>query len=140
MMLFSLQRARKQRKIILWKTYFQWFLIIVTKNHKKYTLTWQTTKQVVLLVWLLRVNTMTRIFGGRFNGQCYFSVNKSSHRKKTFQCVSSRLDSSLDLDANGHQSSFWFNSCSHGVKIEVKQVDDNYTWLYNENQYLYVEL
>jgi len=26
------------------------------------------------------------------------------------------------------------------VKIEVKQVDDNYTWLYNENQYLYVEL
>jgi len=29
---------------------------------------------------------------------------------------------------------------THGVKIEVKQVDDNYTWLYNENQYLYVEL
>jgi len=28
----------------------------------------------------------------------------------------------------------------HGVKIEVKQVDDNYTWLYNENQYLYVKL
>jgi len=26
------------------------------------------------------------------------------------------------------------------VKIEVKQVDDNYTWLYNENQYLNVEL
>jgi len=33
-----------------------------------------------------------------------------------------------------------FNSCSYGVKIEVKQVDDNYTWLYNENQYLFVEL
>jgi len=31
---------------------------------------------------------------------------------------------------------FDLNSC----KIEVKQVDDNYTWLYNENQYLYVEL
>jgi len=26
------------------------------------------------------------------------------------------------------------------MKIEVKQVDDNHTWLYNENQYLYVEL
>ena len=24
--------------------------------------------------------------------------------------------------------------------MEVKQVDDNYTWLYNKNQYLYVEL
>ena len=35
---------------------------------------------------------------------------------------------------------FDLNSCSHGVKIEVKQVDDNYTWLYGENQYLYVEL
>ena len=35
---------------------------------------------------------------------------------------------------------FDLNSCSHRVKIEVKQVDDNYTWLYNENQYLYVEL
>ena len=35
---------------------------------------------------------------------------------------------------------FDLNSCSHGVKIEVKQVDDNYTWLYNENKYLYVEL
>jgi len=32
------------------------------------------------------------------------------------------------------------NSCSRGVKIEVKQGDDNYTWLYNENQYFYVEL
>jgi len=29
---------------------------------------------------------------------------------------------------------------SHGLKIEVKQVDDNYSWLYNENQDLYVEL
>ena len=28
----------------------------------------------------------------------------------------------------------------HGVKIEVKQVDDNNSWLYNENQQLYVEL
>jgi hypothetical protein len=28
---------------------------------------------------------------------------------------------------------FDLSSCSHGVKIEVKQVDDNYTWLYNEN-------
>jgi len=35
---------------------------------------------------------------------------------------------------------FDLNSCSHRVKIEVKQVDNNYTWLYNENQYLYVEL
>ena len=26
------------------------------------------------------------------------------------------------------------------MKIEVKQVDDNYTWLYNENQYLNVDL
>jgi len=25
-------------------------------------------------------------------------------------------------------------------EIEVKQVDDNYTWLYNENHYLYVKL
>ena len=32
------------------------------------------------------------------------------------------------------------HSGSHGVKIEVKQVDDNYTWLYNENEYLKVEL
>jgi len=35
---------------------------------------------------------------------------------------------------------FDLNSRSHEVKIEVKQVDDNYTWLYNENQYSYVEL
>jgi len=31
---------------------------------------------------------------------------------------------------------FDLNSCSHGVK----QVDENYTWLYNENQYLHVDL
>ena len=43
----------------------------------------------------------------------------------------------MQTDIN-HQ--FDLNSCSHGVKIEVKQVDDNDSWLYNENQYLYVEL
>ena len=42
----------------------------------------------------------------------------------------------MQMDIN---SQFDLNSCSQGVKIEVKQVDDNYTWLYNENQYLYVE-
>ena len=35
---------------------------------------------------------------------------------------------------------FDLNSWTHGEQIEVKQVDDNYIWLYNENQYLYVEL
>ena len=35
---------------------------------------------------------------------------------------------------------FYLNSFSHGVKIGVKQFDDNNTWLYNENQYLFVEL
>ena len=43
----------------------------------------------------------------------------------------------MQTDTNRY---FDLNSCSHGVKIEVKQVDNNYTWLYNENQYLYVEL
>jgi len=43
----------------------------------------------------------------------------------------------MQMDINHH---FQLNSCSHGVKIEVKQVDDNNKWLYNENQYLYVEL
>ena len=43
----------------------------------------------------------------------------------------------MQTDINRH---FDLNSISHEVKIEVKQVDDNYTWLYNENQYLYVEL
>ena len=43
----------------------------------------------------------------------------------------------MEMDINRH---FDLNSCSHGVKIEVKQVDDNYTLLYNENQYLYVEI
>ena len=43
----------------------------------------------------------------------------------------------MQTDINHH---FDLNSCSHGVKIEVKQVDDNYIWLYNENQYLNVEL
>ena len=43
----------------------------------------------------------------------------------------------MQTDINHH---FYLNSFSQGVKIEVKQVDDNYTWLYNENQYLYVEL
>ena len=43
----------------------------------------------------------------------------------------------MQTDIKGH---FNLNSCSHGVKIEVKQVDDNYTWLYKENQYLCVEL
>ena len=35
---------------------------------------------------------------------------------------------------------FDLSSCSHRVKIKVKQIDDNYTRLYNENQYLFVEL
>ena len=35
---------------------------------------------------------------------------------------------------------FYVNSFSQGVKIKVKQVVDNHTWLYNGNQYLYVEL
>jgi len=42
----------------------------------------------------------------------------------------------MQTDINRH---FDLNSCSHGVKTE-KQVDDNYLWLYNENQYLYVDL
>jgi len=37
----------------------------------------------------------------------------------------------MQTDINRH---FYLNSFSQGVKIEVKQVDDNYTWLYNENQ------
>jgi len=41
------------------------------------------------------------------------------------------------MDINCH---FDLSSCSYGMKIKVKQVDDNYTWLYNENQCLYVEL
>jgi len=68
---------------------------------------------------------------------------KFSHWEKEFQCVSLDSHSSLDLDAKGHQlsfSDFDLNSCSHRVKIEVKQVNDNYTSLYNENQYLNVEL
>jgi len=47
------------------------------------------------------------------------------------------LAPTLETDINRH---FDLNSFSHGVKIEVKQVDDNYTRLYKENQYLYVEL
>jgi len=45
----ELQNSRKSfyRKCIL-----KWFLILVTKNHWKYNLTQQTTKYVVLLVWL----------------------------------------------------------------------------------------
>jgi len=43
----------------------------------------------------------------------------------------------MEMDINHY---FDLKSCSHRVKIEVKQVDDNYIWLYNENQYLYVEL
>ena len=43
----------------------------------------------------------------------------------------------MQTDINCH---FDLNSYSDGVKIEVKQVDDYHTWLYNENQYLYVEL
>jgi len=43
----------------------------------------------------------------------------------------------MQTEINRH---FDLNSCSHGVTTEAKQVDDNYTWLYNENQYLYVEL
>ena len=43
----------------------------------------------------------------------------------------------MQTDINRH---FDLNSCSHGVKIETKQVDDNDSWLYNEDQQLYVEL
>jgi len=43
----------------------------------------------------------------------------------------------MQMDINHH---FDLNLCSHGVKIEVKQVDDNSIWLYNENQNLSVEL
>ena len=87
------------------------------------------------------MSTFWRLFwGGRLNGRYYFSVKKSSHREKNFSVLAAIYTLGLDLDANGHQSLFWFKSMRHGVKIEVKQVDDNYTWLYNENQYLYVEL
>ena len=44
-------------------------------------------------------------FGVRLNGQCYFSVRNQVIGRKKFN-VSSRQDSSLDPDANGHQSSF----------------------------------
>ena len=54
-------------------------------------------------------------------------------RNPVIGSVSSRLESRL-------KSHFDLNSCSHGVNIEVKQVDDNYIWFYYENQYLYVEL
>jgi len=57
-------------------------------------------------VYLSAQIILTVIFGGRVNGGCYFSVMKSGHWEKTFQCVSSHLDSRLDLDANGHQSLF----------------------------------
>ena len=70
---------------------------------------------------------MTLILRGWLNSQWYFSVKKSSHWEKIVQCVSLDSNSSLELDANR-------------VKIEVKQVDNNYIWLYNENQYLNVEL
>ena len=43
----------------------------------------------------------------------------------------------MQMDIKCH---FDLNLCSHGVKIEVKQVLDNDSWLYNENQYLHVEL
>jgi len=43
----------------------------------------------------------------------------------------------MQMGINRH---FDLNSCSHGVKTEVKQVNDNNSQLYNENQYLYVEL
>jgi len=43
----------------------------------------------------------------------------------------------MQMDINRH---FDLNSCSHGVKIEVNQVDDNDSWLYKENQYLYIKL
>ena len=70
--------------------------------------------------------------------QCH-EIHSSGEKK--FHCVSSHLDldsnPDLDVDINRH---FYLNSFSHGVKIEVKQVADNYTWLYNENQYLYVKL
>jgi len=70
---------------------------------------------------------LTLILRGWLNSQWYFSVKKSSHWEKIVQCVSLDSNSSLELDANR-------------VKIEVKQVDNNYIWLYNENQYLNVEL
>jgi len=38
---------------------------------------------------------------------------------------------SVQTDINRH---FDLNSCSRGVKIEVKQVHDNDSWLYNKNQ------
>ena len=44
---------------------------------------------------------------------------------------------SVLMDINHH---FEINSCSHGVKIEVKQIDDNDSCLYNKNKLLYVEL
>ena len=35
---------------------------------------------------------------------------------------------------------FGLNTCSHGVKTEVKQVDDNDSWLFIENELLHIEL
>jgi len=86
---------------------------------------------------ILCVNILTVILGGPFNGWCYFSVKKSSHHEKKSQCFSSHWDARSRCNINHH---FNLNSCSHGVKIEVKQVDLFYTWLCNENQYFYVEL
>jgi len=39
----------------------------------------------------------------------------------------------MQMDIN---CQFDLNSCSHGVKVEVRQVDGNNSWLYNENQSL----
>ena len=64
------------------------------------------------------VNILTIILGvGLMAG----AISESRNPEKTFQRVSSHLDctsTSLDLDENGHQSSFSdfdLNSCSHGV-------------------------
>ena len=35
----------------------------------------------------------------------------------------------MQMDINRH-----LNSYSHGVKIQVKQVDDNKSWLYNKTE------
>jgi len=55
----------------------------------------------------IRVKMLTRSIGLMAGT---YSIKKSSHSKKKFQCVSNHLDSRLDLvdrldlDANGHQS------------------------------------
>ena len=91
------------------------------------------TPQVLAIKPILGVQIITLISGGWLNGQCYFSVKKFSViGRRNFSVLAAVQIQSISY-ANEHQSSFCSKLIQSWSKNRSGKVDDNDSWLYNEN-------